>query len=68
VSEPVIDRVLDGVASGRLHPGVQVGVQILELLPDLLLGLPGHLPADRFPSPPKPSETAPMYRFLAESK
>jgi hypothetical protein len=43
-------------------------VESLELVPDLLLGLAGNLPAHTPTSAPKPTETAPIYRFLSAAK
>ena len=45
VLEPRIHRRLDRVSRRGLHASVQLRVECLELVPDLLLGLAGDLPA-----------------------
>lgn len=57
--EPVIHRLLHGVGSRGAQATVELGVQRLEVVPDFLLVRPVTLRRLRFPSGPKPSETAP---------
>jgi hypothetical protein len=40
LSRPVVHRLGQGVARRHLQPGVRLGLNLLELLPDLGLGAP----------------------------
>src|SRR5271166_3561249 len=64
LAQPVVDRLPHRVGARGPNSGVHFLVQRLKLgsvLPETFRRI-------RFPSGPYPSETAPMYRFLAASK